>query len=455
MLQSALRSDAISIWQAGLDAVKADRLVRDHLHVDHSHLVIGKNGELAIDLNNIRRLLVIGAGKAGAGMVQGLEEAIPEPIACEKTLTGWVNVPEDCVKPTRWVRLHPARPPGLNEPTEAGVWGTQKILELVRSAGPGDLCLCLLSGGGSALLPAPVEGLTLEDKQKVTRILSAAGANIAELNTVRKHLSRVKGGKLLRQCGAGWLVTLVISDVLGDPPDLIASGPTVPDTSTPKDALEVLQRYSAPDCQIPANVFDVLKRQIIEPPGAAKTKAFHLIIGNNQTAVEASRQKAHELGYVTTTQSATQLEGLAEDVGRSLVRAGLAQLRLPGRHCLISGGEPVVRLAPPEIRGLGGRNQQLVLAAADLLWDNPPGEMILLSAGTDGEDGPTDAAGAFVDAGIIQAAKERNMLPAPYLARNDAYHFFAPLGALIKTGPTHTNVCDVRVVLTAQAAEQS
>ncbi|MGQ9760890.1 MAG: glycerate kinase type-2 family protein [Thermogutta sp.] len=455
MLQEALRNDALAIWQAGLEAVKADRLVRENLRVEDSRLIVGKNGALTIDLNNARRLLVIGAGKAGAGMVRGLEEAIPQRIAEEKALTGWVNVPEDCVKPTRWVRLYPARPAGLNEPTEAGIAGTQKILDLVRSAQPNDVCLCLFSGGGSALLPAPVEGVTLEDKQKVTRALSAAGANIAELNTVRKHLSRVKGGKLLQECKAGWLITLIISDVLGDPLDVIASGPTVPDTTTPKEALAVLHHYCSQERDILESVFNALERQATASPSLSAStgpKAFHFIIGNNRTAVEAAQRRALELGYETNIHVATQMEGVAEEIGRSLVREGLARLSVIGRHCLISGGEPVVRLAPVEVRGSGGRNQQLVLAAADVLWDDPPEGMILLSAGTDGEDGPTDAAGAFVDAEIIQIAKQRGLLPGPYLSRNDAYHFFEALGALIRTGPTHTNVCDLRVVLTSRMA---
>ncbi len=454
MLSSPLRHDALAIWQAGLDAVKADRLVTENVRVESTCLLIGKNAELVIDLDRINRLLVIGAGKAGAGMVRGIEKAIPENVATEKQLTGWVNVPEDCVEPTRWVHLHPARPAGLNEPTESGIYGTQKILELVRSAGPEDVCICLLSGGGSALLPAPIEGISLQDKQKVTQVLSAAGANIAELNTVRKQLSRVKGGKLLRQCRAGWLITLVISDVLGDPLDVIASGPTVPDTSTPAEALDVLRRYCDREGDIPRHIFDVLEKRAAKQPSVnsepSTTQAFHLIIGNNQTAVEAAGRKAVELGYATTTRAATMLEGLAEDVARSLVREGLERLKLPGCHCLVSGGEPVVRLAPPEIRGRGGRNQQLVLAAAEMLWNDPPEGLILLSAGTDGEDGPTDAAGAFVDAAMIKAAKERGMQPRPYLERNDAFHFFEPLSGLVRTGPTHTNVCDLRVVLTGR-----
>ena len=235
-----LRRDALRIWQAGVDAVRSDRLVRQHLRVEGRTLVIGVD---RLDLDRIGRIAVVGAGKAGAGMAAAVEEVLGPGLLEQKQVTGWVNVPEDCVRLLARIHLHGARPPGVNEPTAAGVQGAEEILRIVESLGPDDLCLCLLSGGGSALLPAPVEGITLDDKLAVTRHLSAAGANIQELNTVRKQLSRIKGGGLARACRAGRLVSLIISDVLGDPLDVIASGPTVPDTSTPEAALEVLDRF--------------------------------------------------------------------------------------------------------------------------------------------------------------------------------------------------------------------
>ncbi len=243
-----LRRDALRIWQAGVDAVNSERLVRDAIHVEGGALIVG---EELLDFNAIGRIAVIGAGKAGAGMAAAVENVLGPRLIDARQLVGWVNVPEDCVRPLRRIRLHGARPPGVNEPTEAGVAGAEEILRIVRSLDPEDLCLCLISGGGSALLPAPLEGITLADKLAVTRHLSAAGATIEELNTVRKQLSRIKGGGLARACRAGRMISLIISDVLGDPLDVIASGPTVPDTSTPQAALAVLERFRAAGIEIP------------------------------------------------------------------------------------------------------------------------------------------------------------------------------------------------------------
>lgn len=449
-----LREDALAIWQAGVRAVDSHRLVMEYVRVADNRLCLGDE---TILLDRVRRIVVVGAGKAGAGMSQGLEAALGEVLMAEKQLAGWVNVPEDCVRPLARIHLHAARPAGINEPTPAGVEGTRRILQLVESCGRDDLCICLLSGGGSALLPAPIEGITLTDKQAVTQHLSAAGANIAELNAVRKQLSRVKGGRLARACRAGRLRTLIISDVLGDPLDVIASGPTVPDLATPRDALAVLDRFAAREAGVRPQVFAVLERatQEASPTETSATDVVNRIIGNNAAAVDAAGVEAERRGYTQAMVSATSSEGLAEEVGRHLARMACRMRREPGPDCLISGGEPVVRLAPAAHRGLGGRNQQLALAALLELCErndvrgaaNPLEGIAVLSGGTDGEDGPTDAAGAVIDADLYRAMQAQQLRPAEFLASNDAYHFFAPLGGLIKTGPTHTNVCDVRVVV--------
>ena len=263
---SALLSDALAIWHAGLTAVRSDRLVRNALHVEGPLLIVGDD---EIPLRSLRRIVAVGAGKAGAGMAAAVEEILGPQLAEEKQLAGWINVPADCVRPLKRIRLHAARPAGVNEPTAAGAAGAMEILRLVESLTPDDLCLCLLSGGGSALLPAPVETIALEDKLAVTRHLSAAGANIEQLNTVRKQLSRIKGGGLARACGAGRLVSLIISDVLGDPLDVIASGPTVEDSSSPEAALAVLEQFSAREAGISAAVFEWLERQRARSPARA------------------------------------------------------------------------------------------------------------------------------------------------------------------------------------------
>ncbi|MGA2618223.1 MAG: DUF4147 domain-containing protein [Thermoguttaceae bacterium] len=438
-----LRSDALAIWHAGLEAVRSERLVRRALRVEGATLAVGAE---RLPLGSIGRIAVVGAGKAGAGMAAAVEDLLGPRLMQEKQLTGWVNVPADCVRPLERIHLHPARPAGVNEPTPAGAAGSLEILRLVQSLQVQDLCLCLISGGGSALLPAPADGITLADKLAVTRHLSAAGATIEELNAVRKALSRIKGGGLARACRAGRLVALVISDVLGDPLGLIASGPTVEDPTPPDAALEVLRRFSAFQAGISTRVLDHLqaRRNPLPPP---QCRVTNLVIGNNATAVEAAGQEARRRGYNPATESAERSEGSAEEVGRRLAAAALAMRAGEGPDCTVSGGEPVVRLVEPARRGLGGRNQQLVLAALEALAGDGAAGIALLSGGTDGEDGPTDAAGAVLDAELLSAARRRGLDPADFLARNDAYHFFAPLGGLLVTGPTHTNVCDLRVVL--------
>jgi hydroxypyruvate reductase len=452
-----LRGDALAIWRAGVEAVRSDRLVCETLLIEGNELLIGD--ELRLELPRLKRIVVVGAGKAGAGMAAGVQQALGPALGREKALSGWVNVPADCVERAAQspesasqeplIHLHAARPAGVNEPTPEAERGSREILRRVDELGPDDLCLCLISGGASALLPAPVDGISLADKLAVTRFLSAAGANIQELNTVRKQLSRIKGGGLSRSCRAGWLVTLIISDVIGDPLDVIGSGPTVDDSSTPLDALNVLDRFRARSSGlVPASVFETLERRAAaSSPAARKLRknSYTLVIGNNAVAVDAAGLEAVRRGYSPAMSAARTLEGSAEEVGRHLAGMALTMRSQNGPDCLVSGGEPIVQLVPAAQRGLGGRNQQLVLAA---LAEMPSlSGIAMLSGGTDGEDGPTDAAGALIDADIAAAAKALGLHPENYLKRNDAYHFFEPLGGLIKTGPTHTNVCDVRVVV--------
>ncbi len=450
-----LRDDALAIWQAGVDAVRSDRLVRDNVRIEDGLLWFA---DQCLELNEIQRIVVVGAGKAGAGMAQGLETALGPDVMEATQLSGWVNVPADCVGPLSRIHLHAARPAGLNEPTQAGVEGVQRILELVGQLDVRDLCICLLSGGGSALLPAPIPGITLADKQAITKHLSAAGANIEQLNTVRKQLSQVKGGGLARACKAGQLVTLIISDVLGDPLDVIASGPTVANTTTAEDALAVLEQFHAREAGITPSLFDRLRdlasaAHYPHPPPTA-TVSNH-VIGNNAVAVDAAGMEAERRGYSHAMVAARKLESDADGIGRHLADVALRMRQGSEPDCLITGGEPTVQLVASNQRGLGGRNQQLVLASLQQLLDkappaaavNPLEDMLILAGGTDGEDGPTDAAGAWIDAPAAAAAQQLGLVPASFLQRNDAYHFFQPLGTLLKTGPTHTNVCDVRVVL--------
>lgn len=473
-----LTDDALAIWHRGVEAVGAAALVRAHVRVESD-----PRGDVLwiadqpFELGEIGRVIVVGAGKASAAMAEGFEAALGDSIAAQLQLRGWINVPEGTERPLRHIHLDPVRPAGINEPTPRAVDGSRQILRLIGDATPADLCVALFSGGGSALLPLPADGITLEGKRKVTEFLSGSGADIEALNVVRKHLSAIKGGKLAAACRAGRLVTLLISDVLGDPVDLIASGPTVDDPSTAADALAVLDRFD-PQRELPAAVYRVLRQdaenssptRIASAEKAPPMPERHLaVIGNNAVAVDAAGVEAERRGFSHAMTSARRSEGAAEDVGRHLAEMALAMLRGPagdpesaGEHspdshspdCLITGGEPVVRLAPAAERGRGGRNQQLVLAALERLigegdaFEKAARErIVILSGGTDGEDGPTDAAGAFLDAQVWKRASEQGLDVSDFLRRNDAFTFFEKTGGLIKTGPTHTNVCDLRVVL--------
>ncbi|MDZ4657113.1 MAG: DUF4147 domain-containing protein [Bythopirellula sp.] len=439
-----LRKDALSIWRAGVEAVRPANLIPQFVAVAGDTLQIGDE---EFDLRQIERIAIVGAGKAGAGMAVALETALGDQVLREKHVTGWVNVPADCVQPTQVIHLHPARPAGLNEPTAAGVEGTEAILRLVASLGPRDLCLCLISGGGSALLPAPVAGFSLDAKIELTREIAARGGNIEQLNIVRRELSGVKGGGLARACRAGNLVSLILSDVLGDDLSLIASGPTVPREPTPTFAIEVLQSLGLQNNPAGNAAIAFLQDKGKQSPKAHESvlpRVTNIIIGNNSAAVDAAGMEAERLGYSHAMIAARQSEGPAEEVGSQIVAMAVSMRQDAGPDCLISGGEPTVALCDQHERGLGGRNQQLALAALAKLADWRG--LALVAGGTDGEDGPTDAAGAFVDEQIVQAARRLKLSPEKYLKRNDAYHFFEQLGGLIKTGPTHTNVCDLRVL---------
>ena len=448
MLRSLpLREDLLSIWTAGVDAVRAPRLMQTAVQADAHQLTVCGESWPWTDLG---RIVVVGAGKAGAGMAGALEEILGPQIV-DQRVTGWVNVPADCVRPLRRITLHPGRPAGVNEPTPEGAHGTDRILKLAHALQPQDLCLVLLSGGGSALLPAPVPGISLADKQAVTRFLMSSDATINELNTVRKRLSRIKGGGLARACQHGRLISLIISDVVGDPLDIIASGPTIFDSSSPQQAIEILEKFHAAPPQVPQSIFDVLhqaaRNWVAAPPVSDTVR--NVVIGNNAIALKAAAEQATRLGYEVRSLGSDN-QGEANAAGRDLARRCLNEMdsNLPIQPvCFLSGGEPVVHLTPTTRPRKGGRNQQLVLAALIELWDRDLTRVALLSGGTDGEDGPTDAAGAYLDVTVRNQATTLRLDPQAHLAACDAYSFFEPCDGLIKTGPTHTNVMDLRVAL--------
>jgi hydroxypyruvate reductase len=359
---------------------------------------------------------------------------------------GQVSVPAGGEAETSFIRVETARPVGANEPTDEALKRTVEMLDLVFRLEPEDLCFCVLSGGGSALMPAPIEGLSLADKTVLTRELSARGATIQQLNGVRRALSRIKGGGLARACAAGRLIALIISDVAGDDLGTIASGPTVVGPRSPISALKVLDELRLDELPEGRRAIELLNAHQEISPSLANPhcRVTNLLIGNCAVAVDAAGVEAEKLGYSHAMTLAREPEGAAEEVGAKLATMGWRMRDTGGPDCLISGGEPTVHLAPVEERGLGGRNQQLCLAALMELDDWR--QVALVSGGTDGEDGPTDAAGAWVDEKVVAAARRLGLDAREFLARNDAYHFFERVGGLLKTGMTQTNVGDLRVV---------
>jgi glycerate 2-kinase len=437
---SRLRDHARAIWQAAVAAVDPFALVRD--------IVTNPPPALAEALAGAERIVVVGGGKAGAAMAAGVEAALADRL---DRIAGIVNVPAELVRPLRVIRLHAARPTGSNQPTAEGSAGVRAMLDLVGQARPHDVGLCLLSGGGSAILPAPVAGITLHDKQSVTALLHACGATINEMNCVRKHLSAVKGGRLAEAFGTRPLFSLIISDVIGDPLDVIASGPTAADPTTFADALAILDRYHLRSKTPPAVLAHLGRGSagaIDETPKSLPPTVHNLILGNNSRALAAAQRQAEALGYAVVNLG-SYIEG--ETRHAAVVLAGIARsIRIDGQPqrpplCLLSGGETTVTLTPAH--GRGGRNQEFVLAAALHLGAAGLRNTVVLSGGTDGEDGPTDAAGAFADESTAIRAAGLGLDPAAFLERHDAHSFFDATGDLLKTGLTQTNVMDVRVFL--------
>lgn len=439
-MSSSLREQAIAIWQAAVDAVKPETLMRPAF-----------NDPLLFDkLEKASRIIVVGAGKAGASMSAALEDALRKQL---NKVEGIVNVPADTVRQLQRIILHAARPAGSNHPTAEGVAGAERMLDLFSHAGREDIGICLLSGGGSALLPAPSEGITLADKQAVTKLLHACGANINEMNCVRKHLSRIKGGRLAQAFTGGQLFSLIISDVVGDPLDVIASGPTVADPSTFQDAFDILTQYGLLD-KTPANVLTVLKRGAAgEIPDTLKLippNVQNLMLGNNRLALDVASRKAEEFGF-HVLDLGSYIEGESSQVAVALtglvrsIRTDHQPAQPP--VCILLGGETTVTLNDGS--GKGGRNQEFVVSLMAKLGQEGMKNVAIVSGGTDGEDGPTDAAGGVADEGTHTAIAQHGLSLQQALARHDAYPLLDACGGLLRTGITQTNVMDVRVILIA------
>jgi glycerate 2-kinase len=392
------------------------------------------------DLDRYKRIFVVGAGKAGGTMARAVEHYFASRGT--RISAGSVNVKDGDTSKTQSIEL---RPCGHPMPDERGLNGAKRIEAIATEAGENDLVICLLSGGASALAPYPAPPITLAEKRETTRLLLACGATIHEINAVRKHLSAIKGGQLARIAAPARVLSLILSDVVGDDLDVIGSGPTAPDASTFESAYAVLEKYELRE-RVPARVRERLRNGATETPKADDSLFEHvenIIVGSNQQSLESAARQAKEMGYRTLILSST-IQGETQDVAR--MHAAIArQIRLQGQPvrppaCVISGGETTVTISNGS--GRGGRNQEFTLAAAlDIAGLE---DTLILSAGTDGTDGPTDAAGAMADGATIARA---HLNAGEALSGHDAYPFFADTGDLVITGATGTNVMDLHLIL--------
>ena len=436
-----LRDHAFRIMDAAISAVAPGTAVKKNLALKGDTLHVGEYG---LDITRFKRVVVVGAGKASAAMARAVEEILGDRIA-----GGLVVVKYGHSVDLNKVRVKEA---GHPVPDKEGLKGAQEVLSILEGCGEEDLVISLISGGGSALIPLPADGLTLEEKQEVSKVLLACGADIHEMNTVRKHLSRTKGGLLAKAAYPATVVNLMLSDVVGDDTDVIASGPFVPDRSTFSDALKVIEKYNIEN-RIPGNVMEHLGKgfsgDIPETPGADDPvfkRVINLIIGSNITACRAAMGKARDMGYNTIVLS-SMLEGNTVDVARIHVAIAKEVIRssmpvgMPA--CIISGGETTVVVKGD---GLGGRNQEFALYSAGLM-SGLEEDIVVLSIGTDGTDGPTDAAGGIVDPFTEARGREKGLDIVHCLEANDSYNYLSATGDLVKTGPTLTNVMDIHLIL--------
>lgn len=442
---SKIRDDLKAIYTAAIAAVNPVTALKSHVLRNGDILQLRYRGQLhkEFNLKEYKRVFVVGAGKATAPMARAVEELLGDRIH-----DGVICVKYGYTDTLTRIRTMEA---GHPVPDANGVAASQAIVAMLKTAGEEDLVISLISGGGSALLPLPPEPISLEDKRETTSLLLKCGADIHEINTVRKHVSLVKGGNLARAAEPATVINLMISDVVGDDMDVIASGPFVPDRSTFRDAMGILDKYGLAG-RVPQQVFERisagLSGDVGENPGQgdpAFRRVTNLIVASNIIALEAANVEAIARGYNSLILS-SMIEGGAGDAARW--HAGIAREILASSNpvgppaCVISGGETTVVVTGS---GLGGRNMEFALHAA--LYIDGYERITIASIGTDGSDGPTDAAGAAVDGSTFDAARQLAMNIDEYFRTNDSYHFHEQLGNLIITGPTNTNTMDVRIVL--------
>jgi glycerate-2-kinase len=432
------RETAIEIFLSGVESVKPDNLIKRYVSIKQNSLQIEN---ITFDLSAIKDIYVVGAGKASAKMAQAVEAILGSRIT-----EGHIITKYDHSVPLKIVKITEA---GHPVPDENGIKGTEQILSIVNKAEKDDLVICLISGGGSALLADVPEGCTLSDLKAINNILLRTGANITEMNCIRKHLSKVKGGQLAKAASPAIVVSLILSDVIGDPLDVIASGPTAPDPTTFDYAIKIINNYKIEN-EIPEKIYRVLqeglekkRQETLKESDEVLLRTHNLIIGTNILALKTAKEKAESSGYETQIMT-NKLNGDVTDVANYIVGAAknIKKEKISKKICLLFAGEPTIKVTG---KGSGGRNQHLALITTGLLKDVPG--ITILSGGTDGSDGPTDATGAVVDAFTSENASNLHLDIEKYIANCDSYNFFKKAGGLIITGPTQTNVMDLMVAL--------
>ena len=436
------RGVLIEVVNKAIASANPSSAVRRRLKLEGKNLRVGKK---EFDLSKVKKVIVVGGGKASGAMAEALEELLGSSITA-----GVVNVPRGLASKyhVKKIRLIEATHP---LPSEAGVRGAKRMMELVSNLGSKDLVICLLSGGGSALVPLPAEGISLRELQETTKLFLKCGADINETNAVRKHISGIAGGQLAKAACPAEVVTLVISDVIGDRLDTIASGPTYPDSTSFSNAMAVIKKYKLAE-NVPKSVLERLQAGLKgkipdtpKPRDKCFKKVFHEIIASNTQAVEAAADVGKSLGFNVSILTAG-MKGEASEVGanfadiaKNVIKSGKP---VPRPALFVSGGETTVNVRG---KGPGGRSQELVLGAVAGLSGLK--NVAMVAFGTDGIDGPTDAAGAIADGSTLERAERLKLDPKDYLKENAPYPFFKKLGDLLMTGPTGTNVMDVACLI--------
>jgi len=436
---------AKAIFSRALTAVDPSNILKDRIRIQRDRLSIKMEGdsEKVFDLDAFDKIFVVGSGKASNAMAQAIEE-----IFGDRLTKGVITTKYGHLLPLKKTKIIEA---GHPIPDQKGYEGAKKIQRLLKESGPKDLVIFLLSGGGSALLPFPPGHINLKEKQEVTQLLLDCGADIKEINTIRKHISMIKGGWLAKWAYPSTVIGFILSDVVGDRLDVIGSGPTVPDPSTFEEAWEILKKYDLLkeiSLSIQKHLQSGKEGKVEETPKPGEVvfeKVYNSLIGSNILALLEAKKEAESLGLNTVILSSS-IEGETREAARFHIAVAKEVISsgnpIPRPACILSGGETTVTIKG---NGLGGRNQEFVLAGA--LEISGIEKVVILSGGTDGSDGPTDATGALADHTTIQRAITLGLNPKANLENNDAYPFFQKLGDLLITGPTHTNVMDVRILL--------